>query len=126
MAALFFISYLLIRGSRAAANFVIQSITTPYKRMMGWLCDFSPFSVMELLTAVFILGALFFLVRGIVRTVRLPGKGIRVYKRGGGVFSGRASRHRRLLLAVGVKLLRRQLFRFKRAGSRPGIGRRPL
>ncbi len=80
MAALFFISYLLIRGSRAAANFVIQSITTPYKRMMGWLCDFAPFSVMELLVAAFILGALFFLVRGIVRTVRLPGKGIRVYK----------------------------------------------
>ena len=80
IAALLMAAYLLIRSSRAAVRFVIRYITTPYKRMAGWLCDFAPFSVMELVAAAFFAGALFFLIRGIVRVVRRPGKGIRLYK----------------------------------------------
>ena len=48
--------------------------------MMGWLTGFAPFSVMELLITLVILAALFFLIWGVVRTIRLSGKRMRLYK----------------------------------------------
>ena len=48
--------------------------------MMGWLTGFAPFSVMELLITLVILATLFFLIWGVVRTIRLSGKRMRLYK----------------------------------------------
>lgn len=72
--------YLLVRGDKSRVNFVLDHITTPYKRMMGYLCNFIPISVMELLYLLVGLLGIFVLVRGIVLTIRKPQKGLRVYK----------------------------------------------
>jgi hypothetical protein len=72
--------YLLVRADKARTNLVIQKITTPYKRMMGWLCDFLPVSVMELCCLAAALLAVVVLVRGILLTIRRPQKCTRIYK----------------------------------------------
>lgn len=77
---LLFCGYILVRGNKAQINFVINRITTPYKRMMGYLCDFIPISVMELLYLLLGLLGIFVLVRGIVLAIKRPQKGTRIYK----------------------------------------------
>ncbi len=80
IAILLFCGYILVRGNRDWIQYVIDHITTPYKRMMGYLCDFIPISVMELLYLLAGLLAVFILVRGIVLVIRRPQKGTRIYK----------------------------------------------
>ena len=72
--------YLLLRRSKAAARFVIRYLTTPFKRMMGWLTNFLPFSLTEWVVILAAVTALFFLIWGIVRVARRPGKALRLYK----------------------------------------------
>lgn len=72
--------YLLLRRSKAAVRFVIRYLTTPFKRMMGWLTNFLPFSLTEWVVILAAVTALFFLIWGIVRVARRPGKALRLYK----------------------------------------------
>ena len=80
IAVLLFCGYIFVRGDKGRVNFIIERVTTPYKRMMGYLCDFIPVSVMELLILLAALLGIFMLVRGIVMTVKRPEKVQWVYK----------------------------------------------
>lgn len=72
--------YFLVRSDKSLANFFINHITTPYKRMMGWLCDLVPFSMMEVIIVFLILLALFVLIRGVFLAVMRPKKAARIGK----------------------------------------------
>lgn len=80
IAVLLFCGYIFVRGDKDRVNFVIERVTTPYKRMMGYLCDFIPISVMEILILLAALLGIFMLVRGIVLTVKRPEKVQWIYK----------------------------------------------
>ena len=68
--------YFLTRNLKPVMNFLIQWITTPYKRAMAAICSLLPFSVAELIWAVGILGLLFGFIQTIYRLIR-PGKLLR-------------------------------------------------
>ncbi len=82
---LLFIIYLFVRADKFRTNFVIRNLTAPYKKMMGWLCDFLPFSVMEftLLIVGFII--IIFLIRSVFLIFAKPQKSVRIFKTIGGL-----------------------------------------
>ena len=81
--AILYIGFLLLRGSETSASFAgkggaaslaVRHITTPIRRMMGWLCDFLPFSVMETLILLAAFLAVIILIRSIFLLIRRHGK----------------------------------------------------
>ena len=70
IAAVLYIGYLLIRNSRQLTNTILDHLTTPYKRMMGALCDLVPFSVMEIIVLLTILVVLAVVIRCAVLAIR--------------------------------------------------------
>lgn len=65
-----YLGYLLIRGSRPFTNMILYNITTPYKRMMGALCDLVPFSVMEVAVLLTLLIIVAVIISCIIRKIR--------------------------------------------------------
>lgn len=65
-----YLGYLLIRSSRQYTNMVLDNITTPYKRMMGALCELLPISGMELAVVGTVLAIAASLTVCIIRTIR--------------------------------------------------------
>lgn len=63
---------------RAAADFVVQRVTTPFKRVLGALCGLVPFSVAEVCWVLLILFCAFYLVHAAVCMVRGKGQRLRV------------------------------------------------
>ncbi len=65
-----YLGYLLISDSRQTANFVLQHLTTPFKRMMGALCELIPISVMEVIILLSVLVILAAVIRCVVLAIR--------------------------------------------------------
>lgn len=65
-----YLGYLLICISRQTTNFILQYLTTPYKRMMGALCDLIPFSVMEIVVLLTVLVIIAVIIRCVVLAIR--------------------------------------------------------
>ena len=65
-----YLGYLLICISRQTTNFILQHLTTPYKRMMGALCDLIPFSVMEIVVLLTVLVIIAVIIRCVVLAIR--------------------------------------------------------
>lgn len=65
-----YIAYMLIRNSRQLTNAVLEHLTTPYKRMMGALCDLVPFSMMEIIVLLTVLIILAVIIRCVVLAIR--------------------------------------------------------
>ena len=90
--AILYIGFLLLRGSETSTFFAgkggladlagkgglvdlaVRHITTPIRRMMGWLCDFLPFSIMETLILLAAFLAVIILIRSIFLLIRRHGK----------------------------------------------------
>ena len=70
----------LTRGSRPVMNAVANYVTGPLKRGLGAVCDLVPFSVMEVLVALAVVGVLAWLVVCVVGTVRSRHRGRFLYR----------------------------------------------
>lgn len=58
----FFALFYGLRKQKPVVDFVIKFITTPYKRVISWVCNWLPFSVAELCWAALILFCIWYVV----------------------------------------------------------------
>ena len=70
-------AFLLCRGNRALMNAWTTRVASPLQAALGRLCAYVPFSVMELLITLLVLGAAVFLVRGAYGVAKARGERLR-------------------------------------------------
>ena len=72
--------YFAFRGDRALMVTLSEKLVRPCHRALGRAANLVPFSVAELIYALLIVGGLIYIIVSIVRLIRRPEKGRRVYK----------------------------------------------
>lgn len=70
-----------LKHNKPVMNWFIQTVTTPFKRAMSWLCDFIPIGVGELIWTLAILAILVFLIRTVWLLVFREEKLLRLARR---------------------------------------------
>ncbi|MEG1126553.1 MAG: DUF3810 domain-containing protein [Oscillospiraceae bacterium] len=66
----FFVLFNVFKSNMAAMQWLVQNITTPYKRAMGAFCSRLSFSVAEIIWAIIIIGCITFVIYAIMRTIK--------------------------------------------------------
>ena len=72
--------YFLLRGNEVIMDAVCRGFVRPYHRVIGKLCSYVPFSVAELIYAVLIIWAVYYIFRAIYLIIRRDAKLLRLYK----------------------------------------------